>query len=113
MQMAAYAQEMYSALQTAVELDPTLPDAHYGLAQYYLNAPPVAGGSLESAEAEARTLDELGSPLGEVIAAQVDARRGDHAAAVDRLRSVMEAHPDLQVAQQLYIEIAGRSGTPQ
>jgi hypothetical protein len=113
MTMATYAQEMYTALQTAVELDPSLPDAHYGLAQYYLNAPPIAGGSLESAEVEARKLRDLGSPLGEVVAAQVDLHQGDTGAARERLRAVLDEYPDLTAARKLYVEIAGESGTPQ
>jgi hypothetical protein len=113
MTMASYAQEMYTALQTAVELDPTLPDAHYGLAQYYLNAPPIAGGSLESAGVEAEKLRELGSPLGEVVAAQVEVRQGEQEKAEERLRALLDEHPELPAARRLYIEIAGRSGVLQ
>ena len=105
--MGAYAQEMLASLHKAVELDPELPDAHFSLAQYYLNAPSFAGGSIEKASAEAALLTELSSPLGEVVQAQVEAKQGEREAAVERLRSVLEEYPDLKIARGLYIRLAG------
>jgi hypothetical protein len=113
MKMAAYAQEMLAALHTTVEIDPALPDAHFGLAQYYLNAPPIAGGSLESAQGEAEVLAKLGSPLGEVVFAQLSLQRGDRASALERLGGVVDEYPDLEIARRLYIEVAGQSKSVQ
>jgi hypothetical protein len=84
-----------------------LPGARFGLAQYYLNAPPIAGGSLEKAAAQGEALRELESPLGEVVLADVDARGGDTEAAVARLKAVLVDHPDLEPARRLFIQLSG------
>jgi hypothetical protein len=70
-----YAGELLQTLQTAVELDPASTSAWQGLAGYYLNAPPIAGGSLEKAEEVARRLQELDPGAGEALMAQVEQRR--------------------------------------
>ena len=107
-----YALEMLGAYRTAADLDPRNVGAHFGLSQYYLGAPPIAGGSLEKAEAEAETLAGLGSPYGEVVRAQLEARRGDPAAARERLRSVVEKHPDLALARRLLLSLLGKGDAP-
>lgn len=75
---ALYAGEMLRSLRTAIELDPQLVEAYHWLAGYYMNAPPIAGGSLDEAEATARklaTIDENGAAA---LLAQVEARRGSN-----------------------------------
>ena len=104
-----YAQELFASLQKAVDLDSTLPGAHYGLAKYYLQAPTFAGGSLEKAESEAETLIDLGSPLGEVAMAKVEARRGDRKTAVTRLKDLLTKNPDFAEARRALTRISGRS----
>ncbi len=108
---ALYAQEMLAALERAVRLDPSFADARYGLAQYYLQAPPIAGGSVEAAEAQAVALAGLGSPLGEVVRAQIEYRNGAHEAATQRLRAVVDAHPELESARRLYLRYSGEHGS--
>jgi hypothetical protein len=67
-----YAGEMYRALKTSIDLDPRLTEAYHWLVGYYLNAPPIAGGSVELAEETARQLAEFdaegAAPLLEEIA---------------------------------------------
>ncbi len=108
--MVGYAQEMLGSFRRAVELDPDLADARYALAQYYLNAPPIAGGSLEAAADEAGELARLESPLAEVVRAQIEAKQGDPTAAAARLAALLETNPDLAVARRLYIQYAGSGG---
>ncbi len=69
-----YAFEMRAALEKAIELDPHLGEAYHWLVGYYLNAPPIAGGSAEKAEETARRLAEFdpegAAPLLDAIAAR-------------------------------------------
>ena len=54
-----YAGEMYKSLKKSIELDPQLTEAYHWLVGYYLNAPPIAGGSVALAEETARQLAEF------------------------------------------------------
>jgi hypothetical protein len=103
-----YAQDMLASFRRAVALDSTLVDARYALAQYYLEAPPIAGGSLEAAASEAAALARLASPYSEVVRAQIEAEQGDRAAAAARLAALLETNPDLTVARRLYVQYAGK-----
>lgn len=70
-QAPRYAHEMLQSLQTAMELDPTIPEVYEYLGGYYLNAPPIAGGSVEKAEQMAIKLSEIDAARGERLLAQV------------------------------------------
>jgi hypothetical protein len=70
-----YAFEMLEALQKAVELDPRLVEAYHWLAGYYLEAPPIAGGSLDKAEEVARRLAELDPESARALRSRIEARR--------------------------------------
>jgi hypothetical protein len=70
-----YAGEMLEALQKAVELDPDWPDAYHWLAGYYMEAPPMAGGSLDKADATARALARIDATAAQELQARIDARR--------------------------------------
>jgi hypothetical protein len=54
-----HAFEMLQSLTTAVELDPQLAEAYHWLVGYYLNAPPIAGGSVAKASEVAYSLAEF------------------------------------------------------
>lgn len=69
-----YAFEMLDSLKKAIELDPRLTAAYHGLVGYYLNAPPIAGGSIEKAEETARLLAELDPQAGNELLEQIAAR---------------------------------------
>ena len=73
---ALYAFEMLAALETAIELDPELAEAYHWLVGYYLNAPAIAGGSVDKAEETARRLAEFDPQGGEALLAEVASRRG-------------------------------------
>lgn len=72
-----------AAYERAIEFDPTLIDAHIGLAQYYIRAPGLLGGSLRKARERAEILLKLPSGLsyGHLIYGQVATYKGDRAEA--------------------------------
>ncbi len=70
-----YAFEMRAALEKAIELDPHLGEAYHWLVGYYLNAPPIAGGSTEKAEETARRLAEFDPDGAAPLLARIAARR--------------------------------------
>jgi tetratricopeptide (TPR) repeat protein len=67
------------AYERALELDPTCIDAHIGLAQFYLKAPALFGGSIRRARERADALMALGTPdarsYAHIILAQIAAYR--------------------------------------
>lgn len=72
---ARYGYEMLAALERAIELEPGLAEAYHWLVGYYLNAPPIAGGSVEKAEETARRLAEFDPTGAEDLLRQIAARR--------------------------------------
>jgi hypothetical protein len=70
-----YAGEMLQALRTAVHLDPSMPEAYHWLAGYYLNAPPIAGGSVDKAEQVAQRLAAFDPDGGAELLALVEQTR--------------------------------------
>ncbi len=70
-----FAFEMLSSLQKAIELDPSLAEAYHWLVGYYMNAPPIAGGSLDRAEETARRLMPFDPQGSRALLAEIDARR--------------------------------------
>ena len=71
-----YSYEMLGSLRRAIELDPGLTEAYHWLVGYYLNAPPIAGGSVDKAEETARQLAELDPDGAAELLRQIEARRG-------------------------------------
>jgi hypothetical protein len=70
-----FAGEMLATLERALELDPTIPETYRWLAGYYLNAPPIAGGSIEKAETLAHRLGEIDAEAGSDLLATVQRAR--------------------------------------
>lgn len=69
-----YADDMLSSLKKAIQLDPSLTEAYEWLAGYYVNAPPIAGGSLVEAEKVARQLIEVDAERGNALLSMVEQR---------------------------------------
>jgi hypothetical protein len=105
-ELTACAAELYGELQQAVALDPQLAQAHFALARYYLEAPAIAGGSLDRAVECEQTLRRLGSPLGEVVGACIEAKQGRTADATARLHRILSEHPDLEAARTCLERVA-------
>lgn len=76
--------EAISAYRQSVALDENCFEGQIGLANYYLHAPEMAGGSLVKAEEHAREVLRLNAGMGAPLLAQVLERTGktDEAAAV-------------------------------
>ena len=70
-----YAGEMYRSLKMSIELDPHLAEAYHWLVGYFLNAPPIAGGSLAMAEETARKLAEFDAEGAAPLLAEIAARK--------------------------------------
>ncbi|MFT3828834.1 MAG: hypothetical protein QM691_03910 [Opitutaceae bacterium] len=75
-QQGEVAVRMLRALQRAVEIDPNHVPALVGLASYFLNAPEIAGGSLEKAEEFARRVEPLAPREAAALRARISERRG-------------------------------------
>ena len=63
------------SLRRAHTLDPDWAAPYHGLVGYYLEAPPIAGGSLERAEEKARELARIDPEGAEQLLARIAARR--------------------------------------
>jgi len=68
-----YAFEMKQSLERAIELDPKLVEAYHWLVGYYLEAPPIAGGSLEAARATAMKLNAFAPEAAAGLLQRIDA----------------------------------------
>ena len=71
------------ALEKAIALDPHHVGAHYGLGQFYLQAPGIAGGSVDKAKKEGEALLAIpggkGAYLGNMFLAEIAAKAEDWA----------------------------------
>ncbi len=72
---ALYADTTVATLKKVIQLDPQRSEAYIGLAQFYLNAPPRAGGSIDKAEEVAQQLAEFDEEQGKRLLAKIEARK--------------------------------------
>ena len=70
-----FAGELLRTLTQAQAMDPAQPTPYYYLVGYYLNAPPMAGGSVEKAEEYALMLQEIDHEAGTALLATVSESR--------------------------------------
>jgi len=70
-----HAGSLIQSLQTAHELDPDWDEPYHGLVGYYLQAPAIAGGSIEKAEQTARALARIDAEASAALLEQVEAKR--------------------------------------
>jgi hypothetical protein len=70
-----YSFEMLRSLETAIELDPALQEAYQWLVGYYMNAPAIAGGSIDKAIETARRLEDRSPASSKALLAQIEAGR--------------------------------------
>ncbi len=88
------AAKMLQAYERSVEIDPNHLTGWIGLCRYYLNAPPIAGGSADKAERYARKVHARVPWLGEVELGLVAEKRGNKEAAATHFRTALADHPD-------------------
>ena len=62
-----YAFELLQTLQKTVAIDPRHTEAYQYLVGYYLNAPPIAGGSVDKAEEAAKKVAAFDPQAGEAL----------------------------------------------
>ena len=65
-----------------------------GLSRYYLNAPPIAGGSTDMAETYAKEVLALVPFLGNTEMGLVEEKRGNNDKAADYFRASLADNPD-------------------
>ena len=70
--------KMLKAYKTSVEIDPNHIVGWIGLSRYYLNAPPIAGGSADKAETYAKEILARVPFLGNVEMGLVEEKRGNN-----------------------------------
>jgi len=89
--VAARARDM---LDKAVAIDPSSFDAREARTEYLMNAPGIAGGSIDKARAEANTA-KRGSPYrGALLVGRVEEKAGNAAAAEAEYKALLTTFPD-------------------
>ena len=81
-------------LEKAVALDPANVEARATLASYYLNAPPIAGGSTKKARQQAEAVLGYDEVRGNSILAGVLVKEEKYDEAAGRLRACIAADPE-------------------
>jgi tetratricopeptide (TPR) repeat protein len=94
MQQAMMAGRMRGAFEQAVALDPEHTDARIGLVRYYANAPAIAGGGRQKAEAEAELLRQRNPFLGLVELAFVAEKFEDWNVALGHYEKALALQPE-------------------
>lgn len=98
------APKLKDEFEKAVETDPSNIEARMGLAQYYLNAPPMVGGGKDKAMKQIEAIKELDPRQGHLFMAQVHTRAKEYDAAEKEYKAALALDPmDLDVHYQLGI----------
>jgi tetratricopeptide (TPR) repeat protein len=91
---AMIAPKLRDAFERALELDPDLHDARNSLVEYYLQAPAMAGGSVEKARAHAAELARRDPPRGHYARGRLAMHDGDSAAATRAFVAAYQGRPE-------------------
>ncbi len=89
-----YARQCKQSYQRAVELDPTNTDYLWGLMQFHLNAPAIAGGDMEEAEALVEQIGSLDREEGFVAKLEYQRARGEDDQFETTFKAAQAAYPD-------------------
>ncbi len=92
--MGALASSMVSSAQRAVEIDPAHLDARTLLGMFYLNAPPIAGGSVDKAKQQAALIMAEDEKRGRGFMAQILIKEGDIDGARAEYQTLIDKEPD-------------------
>lgn len=92
MEKLTYAGKMLDAWQKAVALDGKNLQARQGLIGFYLNAPPIAGGSVEKAKEQVDAIIKDKPMLGNSIMAQVFVKENNMTAARESALKAFKMH---------------------
>ena len=94
MSKAMMAPKLRDAFETAVKLDPGLHDARTSLVEYYLQAPAIAGGSVDKARAQADELARRDPPRGHYARARLAMHDGKPDDAAQAYIAAWQARPE-------------------
>lgn len=84
------APKIKSAYETAVELDPSMVDAHWGLVEYYTQAPGFMGGSWEKATETAKHIGTLNPERGHLAMATIFLRQENYDGAEKEYKELLK-----------------------
>lgn len=96
MEKLTYAGKMMDAWKKAVELDGKNLQARQGLMAFYLNAPPIAGGSVEKAKEQADEIIKFKPMIGLSALAQVYAKEKNLTAAKEAALKAFTLHMEFK-----------------
>lgn len=99
------ARRVKSEFDRTVQLDPRNIGGHDGLMQYYLQAPGIAGGSLEKARAEAEAIARLSPMRGHFARAAIADHEKDAAGAEREYKAAATSFPDSVGAVGAYASV--------
>ncbi|MFY2765314.1 tetratricopeptide repeat protein [Arenimonas sp. MALMAid1274] len=91
---AMMAPKLRDAFERAVQLDPDLHDARISLVEYYLQAPAIAGGSVDKARAQAAELARRDPPRGHYARGRIATMEKKPAEAAQAFAAAYAARPD-------------------
>lgn len=97
------ARRVKAEFERAVQLDPTMLDARFGLVDFYTMAPGFMGGSMEKAKEQAAEIVKLNPMRGHLAGARIAEREKDLAAAEREFQAAVTAAPD---GAQAYYSLA-------
>jgi len=83
-----------SMFEKAVEIDPSNFEAREARTEYLMNAPGIAGGSIDKARAEATAAKRVSPVRGGLLVGRVEEKAGNTAAAEAEYRAVTTSFPD-------------------
>ena len=83
-----------SMFERAVEIDPSSFEAREARTEYLMNAPGIAGGSIDKARAEANAAKRVSPVRGALLVGRVEEKAGNTAAAEAEYRALTTSFPD-------------------
>ena len=86
-----------SMFDKAVEIDPSNFEAREAKTEYLMNAPGIAGGSIDKARAEANATKRVSPIRGALLVGRVEEKAGNPAAAEAEYRALTSSFPDSTV----------------
>lgn len=95
----SYAGKIRRAFETAVELNPDYIDARTGVMQYYLQAPGMAGGSVDKAREQAAAIARLHPGRGHLARGMLLNHEGKKDEAIKAYRKAVEVAPEYAPAR--------------
>jgi tetratricopeptide (TPR) repeat protein len=110
MEKGPLARQALEHLQKAIEIDPTNVEARATLGSYYLNAPPIAGGSTDLALEQAQEIVKYDPVQGNFIMAQIHMKGEQYGEATAAFEKVLESEPGNRGALYQIGKISALSG---